>query len=183
MTNFLPTPTAESLLDRKTSLAGLVVASQDIRFTSAEVATATTLTANHYFVKVTGGATITLPKAVEHKERAYTVMNVGRSSVSLNAYTGEKINGVSSIKLDSKYSFATVISDADEWLIIGGIDVSSEAILNDIKTLLDSHLRKLLFIQAKAYKHIEDSSTKVVDDAEVQEELQELEVETELIEA
>ena len=163
----------KSPLALETSLAGLIVVGEDIRYTSAEVATATTLTANHYFVKVTSGVTITLPPAVNHKDRVYTVMNIG-GSILLQATSGDTINGVPSIRLDTKYSFASVISDANEWLIIGGIDVSLEALLDRFLTQQVDILAKLLVKIAEIEKHEADSSEADLDQEEIEEELKDL---------
>ena len=124
-------PEGEAPLDPLTSLAGLVVAGEDLRATLEEVATATTLTENHFLVLVNGNLTITLPKAVNHKERIYTIKNIGQGQVTIDAYSNEEIDGEGTLVLNSQYSYVTIVSDGDEWFIIGGRNVKLEEIAQD----------------------------------------------------
>ncbi len=169
-------PEGEAPLDPLTSLAGLVVKGEDLRATLEEVATATTLTENHFLVLVTSGATITVPKAVNHKSRTYIIMNVG-GAVNLVPTAGDSINGEGSIQLDTKYSFVTIVSDGDDkWLIIGGIDVAAEAILKEIRDSLIS-LDKLLYLTGRMEKYQADENEGAeVEKHKIEKELKELEV-------
>ena len=144
-----PSP-SKSPLPPETDLKGLTVVGEDIRLTSEEVATATTLTANHYFVKVLTGATITLPSAVNHKDRSYTIMNMGGSAVKILG----TINGKENLTLDSQYDVVVLTSDfdtnsADEWLRIGGDDVGLQALMEEKMSEVIELQRKALFLQMR----------------------------------
>ncbi len=143
MVTWKPEPTAETLLDSGVSLAGLVVVGEDLRLTSEEVATATTLTAEHFFVKVKSGATITLPPAVNHKDRVYIIKNVGEGSVVVDANSSEKIDGDLTVVLGLQYDFVTIVSDAVEWFIIGGRNVKIEELVKEQISLLEQMLQEL----------------------------------------
>ena len=143
MVDWRPEPTAETLLDQGVSLAGLVVVGEDLRLTSEEIATATTLTAEHFFVKVKSGATITLPPAVNHKDRVYIIKNVGSGSVVVDANSSEKIDGDLTVVLGLQYDFVTIISDAVEWFIIGGRNVKIEELVKEQISLLEQMLQEL----------------------------------------
>lgn len=174
-------PPGKPLLPKDTRLAGLVVAAEDIRLTSKEVATSTTLGKTHYFVKVTKDAAITLPRAVEHKDRSYTIMNVG-GKVHLDAHDGDKINDITRVTLDTKYGFVTVHSEgADkQWLIIGGANVALENTMIDLYNLSEKQWGKMLFLMGKLVRYREDSSTLDLGDdkEEIEKELRKLDVRT-----
>ena len=114
------------------SLAGLTVDAEDISFTLEEVATATTLTINHFLVLVntTGGdITITLPASASHAERVYTIKNIGTGKVTIDANGSEKIDDEETIVLNLQYSYVTIVCDGTEWFIIGGGNVKLETLL------------------------------------------------------
>jgi len=169
-------PDGEATLDPLTSLAGLVVSGIDIKAKLEEVATATTLTENHYLVLVNGTITITLPKAVNHKERMYTIKNIGSGAVTVNAYSGEKIDGEGTVVLNSQYSYITIVSDGEEWFIIGGINVKMEEILEEIRDNMGGSLDKLLYVMARVEKYIDDSTDTEVEKHNVEKELRNMEV-------
>jgi len=172
------------------SLAGLTVVAEDIDFTLNEYTVSLTLSADNYLVLIDaigGDINAKLPPAASHTNRVYTIKKVDTSShkVTVKANGTETIDGEKTIELGLQYQYVTIVSDGDEWFIIGGRNVKMESLLGDIKTLLgeiQTQDEKSLFILAKIHKHTEDSSTKEVDDNEVQKELQELEVITKLIE-
>ena len=113
------------------SLAGLTVAGEDISYTLEEVATATTLTADHYLVVVDASSsniTITLPAATSHTNRIYIIKKIDslNHTVKIDANGTEKIDGEETITLNLQYSYVTIICDGDEWFIIGGEYVKME---------------------------------------------------------
>lgn len=169
-------PDGEATLDPLTSLAGLVVSGIDFRATLEEVATATTLTENHFLVLVSGNVSITLPKAVNHKERLYTIKNIGQGRVTINAYSGDKIEWEETLVLGLQGDFVTIISDGDEWFIIGGRNVKSEDLLREIRDSLGSPLDKLLYIMTRIEKYLDDSTDTEVEKHVVEAELKQLEV-------
>lgn len=134
MVSWHKVPEGEATLDPLTSLAGLVVKGEDFRATLSEIATATTLTDNHFLVLVSSGVTITLPSAINHKERIYTIKNIGTGQVTISAYSNETIDGESTLYLNSQYSYVMIVSDGSEWFIIGGRNVKLEDKLNDLLT-------------------------------------------------
>ncbi len=161
-------PTNETPLDPETTLAGLVVVGEDLRFTAAEIATATTLTADHYLVLVDGSSVkvkITLPPAIEHRYRSYTIKKIDRSKhqVTIDANSTEKIDGDESLVLKSQYAFVTIVSDGDEWFIIGGVNVKLETIAeNQLKKQKDIEklLEKLLTAIRVTNRHQEKTTEK-----------------------
>jgi len=169
-------PEGEAPLDPLTSLAGLTVAGEDLRATLEEVATATTLTENHFLVLVNGNITITLPKAVNHKERIYTIKNIGQGQVTIDAYSNEEIDGEVELTLSHQYSYVTIVSDGDEWFIIGGRNMKSEQYLEEIRDSLSSPLDKLLYIMARMERMLDDSTDTEVEKQEIENEIKELEV-------
>ncbi len=177
MVDWHKVPDGEATLDPLTSLAGLVVSGVDIRATLEEVVTATTLTENHFLVLVNGTLTITLPKAVNHKERIYTIKNIGTGMVTINAYSSEKIDGEGTVVLNSQYSYVRIVSDGDEWFIIGGINVKMEDLLIEIRDKLGGSLDKLLYISARMEKYQADENEGAeVGKHQIEKELKELEV-------
>jgi len=119
------------------SLAGLTILAQDIDFTVEEVVVATTLTANHFLVKVnaSGNTTITLPAATSHTDRVYTIINIhSAGTVTIDANGTETIDGEETILLNLQYQYVTIVCDGDEWFIIGGEYVKMEDILNKLLT-------------------------------------------------
>ena len=169
-------PEGEATLAELTSLAGLVVRGEDLRATLEEVATATTLTENHYLVLVSASVSITLPKAVNHKERIYTIKNIGDGSVSIDTYASETIDGEGILTLDAQYSYVTIVSDGDEWLIIGGVNVGSEKILEAIRDNMGGSIDKLLYVMARVEKYLEDSTDTEVEKHKVESDLRKLSV-------
>lgn len=138
------------------SLAGLTVASEDISFTSAEVVTATTLTVNHYLVKVdasSGNIRITLPAIASHPDREYTIIKT--DSTGNNVTIVGTINGEENIDLTLQYQFVIIHADddGDEWLIIGGEYVKMEDILREILSVQEKE-KKLLGEIKKELKKI-----------------------------
>jgi len=169
-------PEGEATLAELTSLAGLVVVGQDLRATLEEVAVSTTLTANHFLLLADGNVTITLPKAVNHNERVYTIKNIGQGIVTIDAYSNEEIDGEGTLVLNSQYSYVTIVSNGDEWFIIGGRNVKSEKYLEEIRDSLSSPMDKLLYIMARMERILDDSTDTEVEKHEIERELKELEV-------
>ena len=124
MVTWHPVPVAPSLAD-------LTVSAEDISFTLDEVATATTLTVNHYLVMVdasSGAIKITLPASASHTNRIYTIKKIDSSSnkVTIDANSAETIDGELTVVLNLQYSYVTIVCDGDEWFIIGGEYVKME---------------------------------------------------------
>lgn len=131
-------------VDTTNLLAGLKVDAEDISFTLEEVATATTLTANHFLVMVNGNVTITLPAAASHANRVYTIKNIGTGKVTIYADGSEKIDGEQTLVLNLQYSYVTIVSDGDEWFIIGGRNVKLEDLFEDKMDELADLLSRIL---------------------------------------
>ena len=130
-------PERRTEVDKVITLAGLEIAAEDTRLTSAEIATVTTLTPDHYFVKVKDGATINLPDVVNHKDRAYTIKNVSDGEVTIKANGSNTIDGEGSIVLTLQYSYVMIVSDGIAWFIIGGLNVKLEELIEDQNTLIE----------------------------------------------
>lgn len=123
-------------VDTTDILAGLKVDAEDIEFTTEEVATATTLTADHFMVAVnasSGSVTITLPAAASHTDRIYTIKKIDSSGnkVTIDGNSDEKIDGEETVDLNLQYSYVTIVCDGDEWFIIGGRNVKIEELVKD----------------------------------------------------
>ena len=116
--------------------------SEDIKFTLNEYTSAQTLTADNYLVIVnasTGNITITLPPAVNHKNRIYTIKKIDSSgnSVTIDANSSEKIDGEQTVVLNLQFAYVTIVSDGDEWFIIGGQNVKIEDLIGQQISLLE----------------------------------------------
>ena len=168
------------------TVAGLTVKAEDIAFTLAEVATATTLTADHFMIAVnaSGNTKITLPAAASHTDRMYTIKNIHSSgTVTIDANGTETIDGEQTIELKLQYSYITIVCDGDEWFIIGGEYVKMEDTLSDIleeqrdtREALEKALYYLVMIQKQ---QVEISEQEIdIDQEEIEEELKELIIET-----
>jgi hypothetical protein len=135
------------------SIADLTVAAEDISFTLEEMATATTLTINHFLVLVdasSGGITITLPASASHTNRIYTIKKIDSSGnkVTVDANASETIDGELTIDLKLQYSYITIVCDGTEWFIIGGGNVKLEDILEEkLDEIIDNTER--LVIESK----------------------------------
>lgn len=121
------------------SLAGLIVASEDISFTLNEYTSAQTLTADNYLVivnAISGNITITLPASASHTNRIYTIKKIDSSShtVTIDANSLETIDGETTIELKLQYAYITIVCDGDEWFIIGGEYVKMEDKLDTLIT-------------------------------------------------
>lgn len=140
-------------VDTTNQLAGLKVDAEDISFTLEEVATATTLTVNHFLVMVNGNVTITLPASASHANRVYTIKNIGTGKVTIDAYGGEKIEWEDKLVLGLQGDYVILTTsgakiNGTEWVIIGGRNVKLEEILDK---LLNEQIEKLheLLIEAR----------------------------------
>lgn len=141
------------------SLAGLIVASEDISFTLNEYTSAQTLTADNYLVIVdasSGNIIITLPASASHANRIYTIKKIDSSSnkVTIDANGTEKIDGEQTVVLNLQYSYVTIVCDGDEWFIIGGEYVKMEDILRDL-------LGKILDEQKSGTKKLKEIDKKL----------------------
>ncbi len=154
----VPLGESEHTLDVLTDLSGLAIHGEDLKATVEEVAIATTLTANHFLVLVNGSVTIALPKAANHKERIYTIKNIGQGRVTIDPYSSETIDGEETIVLNFQYSFVTIVSDGSEWLIIGGVNVKMEEILKEIRDSLAKPLDKLIYLTGRLEKYAADEN-------------------------
>lgn len=111
-------------------LADVIVSADDISFTLEEVATATTLTADHFFLVVDtsgGNVTLTLPAIADHNQRMYTIKNIGSNKVTIVG----PIDGEDAIDLNLENQYVWLIGDSNRetWHIIGGLNVKLEDIL------------------------------------------------------
>lgn len=116
-------------------LAGLIVKAENISFTLNEYTLALTLSADNFIVLIDtsgGNVTVTLPAAADHKNRIYTIKNVGAGSVTIDANSLEKIDGELTVVLNLQFAYVTIVCDGDEWFIIGGEYVKIEDILRQI---------------------------------------------------
>ena len=169
---------------KEPNIAGLIVSAEDIKFTSEEVAVATTLTDSYYFVKVdasSGSITITLPAVVSCINRAYTIKKIDSSGnkVTIDGNSTETIDGEETIDLTLQYSYVTIVCDGDEWHIIGGEYVKMEDKLDDLleeQKYTSDATDKLIFLLAKMEKHLGEMSELEIDDDDIKEEVIELEV-------
>jgi len=146
MVDWHPVPEGEYKLPSETNLKGLIVVGEDLRYTLEEVATATTLTADHFLVVVDTSSTnitITLPASALHKHRVYTIKNIGTGKVTIDANGSETIDGETTIELTLQYSYVTIVCDGDEWFIIGGEYVKMEDLLREILDELKTETDKL----------------------------------------
>ncbi len=101
---------------------------------SAEYTTNKTLSPSTQFVWVNalvGNVIITLPAAADNIRTLYTIKKIDSSghSVTIDANGNETIDGEQTIVLNLQYAYVTIISDGDEWFIIGGEYVKMEDIL------------------------------------------------------
>ena len=137
-----------SSLPPETNLFGLTVVSQDIRFTLDEFTSAQTLTNQNFLVILnasSGSITVTLPAAVNNKNRIYTIKKIDSSGnkVTVDANSNEKIDGETTVDLGLQYDFVTIVSDGDEWFIIGGRNVKLEDLLANVLTEIKDQKQKL----------------------------------------
>ena len=147
MVTWHPVPETGSTLAEETNLKGLTVHSEDISFTLNEYTSALTLTADNFLVLLnasSGAIKVTLPAAVNHRNRVYTIKNIGGSgSVVVDANSNEKIDGETTVTLGLQYDFVTIVSDGDEWFIIGGRNVKLEDLLANVLTEIKDQKEKL----------------------------------------
>ena len=164
-------------------VTGFSVYSDDIGATLDEVATATTLTADHSLLLVNalnGNVIITLPAVADHISRTYTVkkIDISNHTVTIEPNRTEQLEWEDNLRLGLQgdvVSF-TGIDATLNWLITGGRKVKMEDILKDIEDVLRSSLNrqdKSLVILGKLEKHIDETNTVVVDEDEVVEEINE----------
>ena len=126
-----------------------------------------------------GNITVTLPAAVNHKNRVYIIKKIDSSTnkVTVDAKSAETIDGELTVELGLQFDYVSITSDADEWHIIGGRNVKMEDLLTDIKDLLQRNLDtqdRLLFKIAEIEKHEADSSEALIEEEEITEELNSL---------
>lgn len=98
---------------------------------SAEYTINQTLSPSTQFVWVNalaGNVIITLPAAADNIRTLYTIKKIDSSghSVTIDANGNETIDGEQTIVLNLQYAYITIISDGDEWFIIGGEYVKME---------------------------------------------------------
>lgn len=144
------------------TITDLEVDSEDINFTSTEVITATTLTTNHYLVKVNasgGNITITLPPISAHPDREYTIIKTDGSGNTVRVVG--KINGEENLGITLQYQFITIHADndGDEWLIIGGLSVKLEELVRDGNET-QGKILKILRLFKKALKKMSNLDLK-----------------------
>ena len=172
--NWHNTALVQSLLANETDLAGMTVLSEDIKFTLNEYTSAQTLTADNYLVLVnasSGKITITLPPAVNHKNRIYTIKKIDSSSsaVIIDANSTEKIDGETTVKLGLQFDYVTIVSDAAKWHIIGGGNVKLEDLLNSLLTELKDQKEKLRLELVQIRLHQEKMSRLKITKVDVRE--------------
>lgn len=143
MVDWRRVPKGTYKLPKETSLAGLTVAGEDFRATLEEIATATTLTANHYLVLVNGNVRITLPKAVLHKERVYTIKNIGSGVVTIDGTGDDKLEWKKDLILGGQGDFVVFVSESTQWYIIGGGYVKMEELLSQVIDKLEESNKTL----------------------------------------
>ena len=82
-----------------------------------------TLNETHHIVLITASTpcTITLPPAATCPGRIYVVKRTGTANVTIQADGLETIDGESSIVLATQYHFKKLVSDSQNWNIIGGL--------------------------------------------------------------
>ncbi len=104
-------------------------------------------------VDTTGGSvTITLPKAVYHAKRVYTIKNIGTGSVTIKVTNGDKMDDLTSLVLGLQFSYVTFVSNkVDKWFIIGGMNVKLEDVLLEILSLAEKDKK----VQEKILKQLE----------------------------
>lgn len=98
-----------SLAALKAALAALSF----IRTTSAD----TTLSASDETVIVSAGATVTLPKASNYKNKQFNIIRSGTSNVTVAVTGADTISGQSSLTLVVQWASVVVISDGLNWVI------------------------------------------------------------------
>ncbi len=163
-----PEPPQETSLDPKTSLFGLAVLGQDLSLTSKEVAVATTLNKTHYLVLVKNPATITVPKAVNNKGRSYIVKNMSKAGVvDIIVANGGTIDWAKRLRLTLQGSFVHFTSEASEWLIIGGINVKLEEILDTKLSEMIELQQKTLTAVRVTNRHQEEGTEKRFDERDI----------------
>lgn len=155
-------------------ITGFSVYSDDIGATLDEVATATTLTADHSLLLVNalnGNVIITLPAVANHIGRTYTVkkIDISNHTVTIEPDGSEEIEWEERLKLGFQGSVVsfTGIDATLNWLIVGGRNVKMEDKLNDIEGVLRSSLDrqdKSLVILGKLEKHTDETNTVEVDE-------------------
>jgi hypothetical protein len=102
------------------TVSGSIASSGVTRTVETFATSGETLDATHHIVFIDGdmegGAEINLPAAGDHTGREYKIKNTGLNNVTINAQSGEQVNGNSS---DSVYSDGkTYISNGTAWFSI-----------------------------------------------------------------
>ena len=114
----------DDITDDLTRLGGYLV--------EKNVAYTATTSDNIIVVDATSGSiTISLPAAADSTNYEYTIKKIDSSSnaVIVDADSNETIDGEKTVELISQYSYVTVVSDGDEWFILGGVNVKLEDLL------------------------------------------------------
>jgi len=123
--------------------------------------------------------TITPPEASDHDLGKYIIkkMDDSNHTVTLKPNGTEKIDGEVEVVIRFQYSYVDIVSNNDEWIIVGGRNVKLEEKLSSIETLLEDFLErnaKQLLISQTVSSHIKENSTHETDDDEIEEEIREM---------
>jgi hypothetical protein len=126
---------------------------------------ATYTTASSY-IMVDASATnieVNLPPAAESK--SFTILKTDSSyhTVTIVPDGTDTINGETSLSLTLQYEYVTIISEGTAWYIIGGVSVSQEQALYDIKDLMEVEQR----IMKKVELHLASISGEKIEDEDV----------------
>lgn len=73
---------------------------------------------NDYTIIGTSGITVTLPKVAPSEDRVVYVKNVGASTMTIAAQSGENIDGANTYNLANQYDSVKLQSDGSGWHIL-----------------------------------------------------------------
>lgn len=98
------------------SLAALKAALAALSFIRT-TAVDTTLSASDEILVVSAGATVTLPKASNYKNKQFNIIRSGTGTVTIVPSGTDTINGDTSLDLVAQWSSVVVVSDGLNWVI------------------------------------------------------------------
>jgi len=79
-------------------------------------AVALELGASHGVVVVSAGAPITLPKAINYKNKTFSLINSDVLPVTITPFGTETISGAATVTLAAQWESVSIISDGTQWL-------------------------------------------------------------------
>lgn len=110
--------------------------------------------------------TITLPDTSTHTSKVYFIKKTdsSRNGITISGYnTSQTIDGEKTIILTLQYQYVTVISDGNNWFIIGGVNMRLDDLLAEIRDLLEEKLS----LEKKVELHLHSITGEKITDKDV----------------